>query len=843
MLQKGRLLLLCLHLLLMTNGQFADAEDQQQAVTPISRNVTRYLKTYCVRCHGPDEQNADVRLDTMPTTIPDGTVALQWQDVLDVLNLGQMPPEGEPRPPKEQAAAAIEALTANLLEARERLTDTGGHVVLRRLNRREYRKTIDVLFGVPVDVSMLPDDATVDGFDTLGQAQSFSSLSLERYLDIGRRVLDQAYDFRAIKRRKPYHFVEESEKRISHELSKELPKLEQKIKQYDKSIGGGKKSHIPRREITRLEVELTREYLDRAETQNGALVPFRGLSPYAWASFNGSVPVGTYRVRVRCGIAADKPVDSYYMKVVRGQYRSKVPDAIDYYHITGTTSEPQVVEFTVDVDHIRSNRLEFSRRDVRPQRLERYAEIRDYIFKFPKVAVFADNTRPDLWIDSIELEGPLPRTEPTLSAMSLFNNTQPKDLDSAGARKIIERFAFEAFRHQLPEPKYVDQLVAIFDASRARDVAPIDALKDALSVVLASPRFLFLDEPKESDERRKLTDRELACRLSYFLWSAPPDEELYRLADAKRLHDPAVFAEQVDRIIASPRSAAFVETFSTGWLELDHLDRIDPEATPSPAYDDAVHRHSRREVFALFERLLRENRPATDLIDADYVVVNSLLADFYELEGVHGDEFRPVSLLADSPRGGLLGQSSILALTGTGQRTSPVDRGAYVLRKLLDRAPPPAPANVPTLNEEEIGSRSIRETLSIHQSNPQCASCHRRIDPLGFALENFDPVGRWRERVTNAEGDEFPIDPRGVMPDGKRTINGPTDLKRNIMEDRNHFLRGLTESLMTYALGRTIGFSDRELVDQIVATTAENHDYRLRSLVHEIIRSRAFQMR
>ncbi len=498
----------------------ASAEDQNIAAATISPSVTQFLKTHCVRCHGPEAQNADVRLDTMPNTIPDGTVALQWQDVLDVLNLGQMPPEEEPQPPKDAETNAIETLTANLLEARKRLTDTGGHVVIRRLNRRQYARTIDSLFGVPVDVMMLPEDATVDGFDTLGQAQNFSSLHLERYLEIGRQVLDQAYDFKAIGRYKPYHRVEQSEERISREMREEIVRLEEKIGKYTQSIAEGRKTNVQRRAITQMEVELSRNYLARPETQDGTLIPFRGMSPYAWTSFNGNAQAGTYRVRVRCGVAADRPAGNFFMKVVRGQFRSKVPDAIDYYQITGTVADPQTVEFTVDVDHMRSNRLEFSRRDIRPPRLERYSEIRDFIFKYPLVAVFEDDERPDLWIDSIELDGPLPRSEPTLSAESMFDGKEPTELDEPAARKIIERFAFEAFRHETPDAGYIDHLTKIFSTSLQRGAQPIDALKDALVVVLATPRFLFLEEPNpELKKARPLTDRELAVRLSYFLWS------------------------------------------------------------------------------------------------------------------------------------------------------------------------------------------------------------------------------------------------------------------------------------------------------------------------------------
>lgn len=844
------------------------ADEPKDEIATISPNVTQFLQTYCVKCHGSKRQSGDIRLDTMPMKISDGTVALQWQDILDVLNLGQMPPKSAVQPPKEVATSAIESLTANLLEARKRMTDTGGHIVIRRLNRRQYSRTIDDLFGVPVDITMLPEDASVDGFDTLGQAQNFSSLHLKRYLELGRKVLDQAYDFRKIRRYKPYEWIEQSEQRISRHIREEIPRLEKKVEKYTESIANGKKKqNFPRRAITQLELDLSRKFLSSPETKTGALIPFRGLVPNAWTSFNPNVQPGRYRVRVRCGIAADRPVDSFYMKVVRGQFRSKVPDSIDYYHITGTVKNPQVVEFFVDVDHIRSNRLEFSRRDIRPSRLKKYEEIRDYIFKYPQVAVFADDKRPDLWIDSIKLDGPLPRNEPALSSQSLFNNMEPKALDTPTARKLIERFAFEAFRHEKSDSGYIDLLTAIFEKSLKRGAKPIDALKDAFAVVLASPRFLFLEEPgSQLKKPRPLTDRELAIRLSYFLWSTQPDAELYRLAANGMLHKPEVLEKQVNRLLDSPRSDAFIETFASQWLELDRLDTIDPEVTTCNEYDDAVHRHSRREVFATLRSLLKNDGPVSDLLDARYVVVNGLLADYYGLEGVSGDAFRKVPLPIKSPRGGLLGQSAILTLTGTGTRTSPVERGAYILRKLLHRPPPPAPANVPMLNEETIGLRSIRETLTMHQSAPQCASCHRRIDPLGFALENFDPVGKWRTSVwsqapkvtekkkkkkdksnKDLETDihtrvKFPISSKGVMPDGVRTFDGPVELKKRIFEDREAFLRGMTEALMTYGLGRGIAFSDRPRVDGIVASTIKKK-YGLRALIQEIVRSDVFTKR
>ena len=380
-------------------------------------------------------------------------------------------------------------------------------------------------------------------------------------------------------------------------------------------------------------------------------------------------------------------------------------------------------------------------------------------------------------------------------------------------------------------------------ASRSEIVASNanDAAAESLKVLLASPRFLFLYEPSLGGEKRQLTNRELAVRLSYFLWSGPPDEELYRAAQSGELSTPRGLVEQVDRMLASEKSEEFFVNFVTQFFELDRLDGVHPEATDSPKYDRALQAATKREVIEFFRFLLQEDLPVGDMIDPNYVVVNSLLADFYGIAGVHGDEFQMVRLADDSPRGGLLGQSAILSLTGTGDRTSPVERGAYILRKMLNRPPPPAPANVPMLDPSDLGNRSVRETLRIHMTKPQCSSCHHRIDPLGFGIENFGPVGLWRDSVLSADGTtRFPIDPTGVMPDGKRTFTSPEEMKDLMMEDRDAFLTGLTEAIMTYGIGRKVGYADQSDVQRVVAATAAK-GYGLRTLVHQIVQSDSFQ--
>lgn len=828
-----------LALIVLANMAPALAENNGAAAATISPQVTAFLQKHCVACHGPDEQNADIRLDTIPTKIENDTIALQWQDILDVLNVGQMPPEDAEQPPKEEFSDLLETLTADLRVARQRLTDTGGHIVLRRLNRREYQRTIEALFGVPVDISMLPEDATVDGFDTLGQAHSFSSLHLERYLDIGRKVLDDAYGVGKPKSVRPLQRRFEPET-VSKKIEDEISHLQAKVRQHEKQIAAGRKGLVERNLITQQEIKLSKQYLERPETRDGVLLPFRGINFSSAVSLGRNAATGTYRVRVRCGAVGEKPQRHVFLQVVRGQYRANVPDELFHFQVTGTHADPQVIEFTFEIDNLQSDRLAFQRRSLVRDPLPQFAEARDYYFKYKEVQYFLEDTQPDLWIDSIEVEGPLEQPAAPLSAEKLFGKDEAS-LSDDDARSILERFANEAFRRAEPDTEYIDGLMKVYGEAREHGVNVKASLKDCMAVVLASPRFLFLFEPQaEGETRRPLNDRELAVRLAYFLWSAPPDDELYELAAVGKLSDPQVLVAQVDRMIASPKADAFIETFTSQWLELDRLDGVEPSSTPTQLYDDLVKENSRREVYAFFGALLRENLPATNLLESDFVVVDSLMAEYYGIDGVQGDAFRRVELPEGSDRGGLLGQSAILTLTGTGERTSPVERGAYVLRKLLHRPPPPAPANVPMLDEESVGEQSIRETLATHMNSPQCNSCHRRIDPLGFALENFDPVGRWRTSVPSTDGaKQFDIDPSGVMPDGEREFANLHEMKKHLATEQDALLAGLTEAIMTYALGRTIGFSDHDVVQQIARETAHDN-YRTRTLIHKIIQSQPF---
>ncbi len=406
---------------------------------------------------------------------------------------------------------------------------------------------------------------------------------------------------------------------------------------------------------------------------------------------------------------------------------------------------------------------------------------------------------------------------------------------------MIELFASRAFRGRTPAPDYLDRLVALFEARRSRGDSFEDALKEPLSVVLSSPGFLYLCEPSSDRGPRRLNSFELATRLSYFLWSGPPDDELVALAHSEALQNPAVLAAQADRMMAHDRSRQFASGFTHQWLGMDRLDFFQFDFKLHRGFDDSTKAAAREEVYQTMSCLLRQNLSLRRLLKSDFVVINGLLASYYGLDGVSGDAFRKVSLPADSPRGGLLGMAAILAMGGNGQTTSPVERGAWVLRKVLHDPPPPAPPNVPQLARLEGKMLDVRERLRAHQEAAQCANCHRKIDPIGFGLENFDAAGKWRTEDTYAlKGVKktWPVDPAAAFHNGP-AFTGYFELRDIVASKSEAFARGFTEALIEYALGRPFGFTDEDLATSIV-NQAREKDFALREFIHALVASDAF---
>jgi len=830
------ILLSCLALACSGAATTLAAPSAPPAATLVPRVALEpFLTRYCIDCHNADEANGQVRFDTMSWQIDTNDTAQRWQDVLDQLNGGAMPPADALQPDDSELRQTLAALTRTLHQARRRLTDHGGRFTLRRLNRREYSATIRHLFGFDVPLDEIPEDGGISSFDTVGAEQFFSSVHFEKYLALGRKVADEAFTW-TVRPRQPakVHGRTEPEDRVTKRLRETLADLDQKMamKQAGKTwqeMGfkdEGEAEIIFRQFSTR--AGHPRKYLEYPRIDDGVYVGV--LNETKWVSANLHTDLrGDYIVRIHGGVhGSPDPIRTIAM--VRDHHGPK-----GTLQIHGTVDHPETVELRT--------RQSLGRFALNAIVEESRPDIPNYLrhLQGPKQAM---DPWVSIWIDWLEIEGPFyPEWRPVLE--TILSPDEPIQgghhgllHEDARAGELIERFAFEAFRRRQPDPAFVAGLTQQFEENRKAGMKHQAALADVFAIILASPGFLFLDEQPaaEGSRRRQLDSRELAVRLSYFLWSRPPDNELY----AADLTQPAVLAAQVDRLLDDPRSLSFRDGFISQWAEFDRFDAITVDPKQYIRFNDGLRLAAKREVCEFFGMLLEENLPAANLIDSDFVMVNPALAIHYglTLPDCRTDAFEQVELPPDSPRGGLITQAAFLTTGSNGERTSPVIRGTLILEKLLHDKPAPPPPNVPELSAASTKPTSTRDLVKLHQQQPVCGSCHRKIDAIGFGLEHFDAIGRWREteRVGNKE---LPIQTDVVLPSGARYAN-VQELKAALSGQQHQLARELLESLLAYGLGRTIEFSDADDVEAMLSRL-EPHDFPVRSMVHAITASQIFQ--
>jgi hypothetical protein len=464
---------------------------------------------------------------------------------------------------------------------------------------------------------------------------------------------------------------------------------------------------------------------------------------------------------------------------------------------------------------------------------------------------YYDEKAPDgkqdrnLIVERVEVLGPIEPTTPgqqNRTRQNILFVAPGKDglSEAEAAGKVLERFASRAYRRPASSEE-VGKLVALFESARTDGDDYDHSIRLALSATLVSPNFLFKIEQERSSDPDKpyfIDDYELATRLSYFLWSSMPDDALLAVAGSGRLREPGVLRAQVRRMLADPKSSALVENFVGQWLVMRNLEHHSVATDRYKDFNEQLRADMRREVELFFANLIREDRSVLDLLDSDYTFANGRLAQLYGLKDVTGDEFRRVSLKG-TPRGGVLTMAGVLTVTAMPARTSPVKRGKFILDQLLASPPPPQPPDVPALREQrrsEPTRMTVRERLEEHRANPSCVACHTRMDPLGFALENFDGIGRWRDDERGLK-----IDASGSLPEGEH-FTGPVELRKVLLERKDEFVRCLVEKLMTYALGRGMENYDRVTVKEIAAAVAKD-GYRFSTLVDRLVGSDAFQKR
>src|SRR5580692_10390262 len=780
-----------------------------------------FVDKYCVSCHNQKTSfpsDGPVRLDAAGFDDLVGHAGT-WERVLRKLSVRAMPPPGMPRPTEVEYAGFTGWLAASLDRAWEG-KGTPGRYVVHRLNRAEYANAIRDLLAVTIDVTdLLPTDGAEFGFDNIATALKTSPLLLEGYVNAAERVSAMAVG-------DPHVRPGTTEHSISREFSQNgyiegLPLG---------TVGGTVVHHVfPADAEYKLSGRLVRGVqegyagVEGNDTPNIFVITVDGAEVY-------SAPIGGPKddeIQAADLAAAQPIIDKRMTGLVR------------------VTAGPHDVGFTWR---------------ERPAKLQDVWEpsTRDS----QEVHMVAGMPR----LKTVSIDGPYhvhgmsegisrqrlfvchPGSSGTVNRLAAKGASGASPDETTCAVKILTNLARHAYRRPVTASD-IEAPMSFYKRARQQEAGKPggsfdDGIRAGVARILSSPYFLYRIESDPPGARagvaHPVSDVELASRLSFFLWSSNPDEKLLDLAAAGRLREPEVLTAQVHRMLSDDRSDALVDNFTGQWLQLRNLEaKVVPDILMFPDFDDNMRQGFRTETQMFFGYILRQDRSALDLLNADYTFVDERLARHYGIKGVYGPQFRRVKL-TDPNRRGLLGQGSILSMTSVATRTSPVYRGKYVLTTFLNTPPPPAPPNVPTLDESNKDSKvpkTVRAQLELHRKNQPCAGCHRVIDPAGFALENFDSVGVWRDKGP----DGAPLDVAGVLADGQQ-VAGPVALREAILSRPDAFVTVVTEKMLTYALGRGLEPSDMPVVRRIVKKTAQN-DYRLSSIVMGIVESAPFQMR
>jgi len=828
-----------------THAQSSTTRDMPRSAMP--QKHAAVFKKYCLDCHDSETQEGKIDLEAISFDISrDIPTAERWAKILNAINSGEMPPKDAEPISDVDKTAFLKDLSIQMVVARKILSDTGGVITMRRLNRREYANTIEALLGVRPDVTTLPDDQATSGFDTSGASLFISSDQIEQYLATARANLELA-----LLPRKPLASTTvriEPEEEFNKTITEAAATMRDRVKRAKAYFAQkGKPAsdfgflddyQAGRQKVAEWLPQFDR-YLARPETKTGiaTIVTIKqgGLTKVKLPVL-GEQAEGKYIVRVRAAAYSDAGERFRYLEFTSGYGTGR--KLLGWRKVTASLDDPQIIEFPLEHHP--------------GQRLQTWIHQRSHQDRGDKNLATIDmkkngfGTPPGMWIDWAELIGPLPESDDECAAgRILFAKPDGWSTDRY-ANEVIRRFAVSAFRGTEPDADFLDRLFQQYSAQRAKGQKQVEALLTPLSIILASPSFLYMVESTGNESSPELTGTELASRLSYFLWSASPDGELLSLAESGRLTEPSVLKAQTSRLLADERADRFVRGFVHQWLEMERLDMFQFSGVDFPTFDNSVRENAREEIFETVHTMLNEKLPLKLLLKSDFVVVNDLMAGYYGLPHVRGHEFRKVPVPDDSLRGGLLGTAAVLAMGSDGVRSSPVERGVWVLRHLLNDAPPPAPPNVPMLSRLAGQVLSARELGEAHQEQPQCAQCHQKIDPVGFGLENFDASGLWRDVEIITIGSrkakktkQFEIEPNGQLPDGKK-FDDFFGLREAVSHHEDDFAQGFAEALIEYGLGRPYGFTDQDLSDGIMKA-ARGRNYEMTGFIHALVQSKPFR--
>jgi uncharacterized protein DUF1592/uncharacterized protein DUF1588/uncharacterized protein DUF1587/uncharacterized protein DUF1585/uncharacterized protein DUF1595/cbb3-type cytochrome c oxidase subunit III len=826
----------------LASGVFTGSNVLGQSTSPVAgefeQTVMPVLSRNCVRCHSDRQQAGKLSLEQFR----DSAAALQrtdvWQKVLEKISTGQMPP----RPNAPLSADDVASVSRWILKvpgvtampASASVSDPG-RVTARRLNRAEYNNTIRDLLGVTMrPADEFPIDDSGYGFDNIGDVLSLSPMLMEKYINAA-RVVSRAAVFGESYPEKPGQLIVLTPKKMQddvHAKGHETP--------YSMRGTLYATYHFP--------VDGEYEFRWRYGNYRGRGKPVGPGRPFASAEAAPATPLPSADVvqpapepargrgRGAGPAGPRRPPTDEERRAREEKLRQAFPPILMVFSVDGKQVASDYVEGDGNYNYSHGDNVARVRVTAGDHALRvSWPDLANHPNPFGLIN--ADG-RQELFVDYMRILGPYnPTAAVPTDNKKIFVCVENS---AACAKQIVTNLVMRAYRR----PATTEELQKLLDI--VNDVRRNDPLEHAVALaieaVLISPNFLFRierDPALATDSAGKpyeLSDYELASRLSYFLWSSMPDDELFRLAAEKRLHDPVVLAAQAQRMLQDQKSSALVDNFGEQWLNLRLMDRTKPDSEKFLSVDDELLDDMRRETRLFMSAVIRENRSILDFIDGRFTYVNGPLARYYGIKGIDGEQFQRVAL-DGAERSGIITQGSILTISSYATRTSPVLRGKWVLDNLLGAAPPPPPDNIPPLQEKDLGTAaSMRERLEQHRANPSCAICHDQMDPIGFALENYDAAGGWRLKDGN-----FDVDTTGTLRDG-RTFTGAKGLKQLLRTDSAAFIRHFTEKLMTYGLGRGLERGDRPVIDQITRDAAAEN-YAFASVVSGIVKSPAFGMR
>jgi hypothetical protein len=801
--------------------------DFQKSVEPI-------LTKSCVNCHGPKKSKGRLRIDQLNPDLLTGPDVEKWREVYNALSKSEMPPENEP----DYALAGtdrgkvVDWLGEELNKASLVRRNSKEHSSFRRLTKYEYDFALQDLLGVPYSLAnkLPPETTTEDGFKNSSELLQISGMQFETYREIALKALKRA----TVSGPRP--------KAVTYIIS-----MQQEMDEAGKNAKKFDRSEASYRQYKNQQHLLNRETGKGVHFSPGKSTPKAGavagqtpaVSPVVLVLPAGNelklnldrfLPdEGIMRVRIRAGRSTMNPDEYASLQLMLSAHTSNNADftqVISQHDIPVTASgdKPQFIHFDIPLSDIQRN--PFRKLTTPFPRRDEFLHIRNVS------NATGGEDRLKVLIDFIEISAPFYEQWPPKTHTNIFMESKNRGNETVYGREVLNRFLRLVWRRPVTSGE-VDKFMALFAKYRPEFSTFEDAMVEVLATALATPEFLYLTQRATTDEKKspaKIGELELASRLSVFLWSSIPDEELLKLAEEGKLRKPEVLADQLKRMLADPRSRRFSQNFVEQWLGLDGLNTV--THVPAGPLREAI----QEEPIAFFEEVLQHNRSIMDFIHSDYAVVNERLAAHYGIQKVYGPHFRKVPIAPQMNRGGLLTGAAILAMNSDGKDSHPLKRGVWLLKRILHDPPPPPPPNVPEvdLTNPEILKMTLKERIADHRNKAACASCHSRIDPWGIAFENYDALGVFRTRIKNK-----PVDATSEL-FNRQMLAGMDGLKRYLLTDRqDQFAGAMVHKLTAYGLGRPLTFGDRAEIDNLTAQFRRRGDG-LRDLIHLIVNSNLF---